>query len=318
MKKELVLVFCLDAGAPQARMAAKINRRSAQPWLGVLLLLGLSVSQLHSHEARGRGGHKHGEAPEVLEAEFESYFGRHGYYHAGLGLQMPLNERQKLGLITHLVREDSSSPWVSSLGAEYGLRLEHDVELEAFSFGYFPARDQDAWAIGLRARKGFEVSEAVHLSAFFGPTFARVRAVDEGTGNSVHVDHTMLFGGVLIEFEPIEVILFGSQSLFSRSPRGLESHVDLEEMTHFAVYENNDGLARNSVGIDARWEYNASLEFSARYAAIFFAGESTRHSIMLSPAWQIAERLQIFGGVQFLRGGPGNNDIGFGGISLRF
>ena len=314
MKENLVF----SESAPPALMLAKVERGWTKTWLGAFFVLLLSASWSHSHEARGRGGHKHEEGPEALEAEFESYFGRHGYYHAGLGLQMPLNERQKVGLITHLVREDSSSPWVSSLGAEYGLRLEPDVELEAFSFGYFPARDQDAWGIGLRARKGFEVSEAVHLSAFFGPTFAHVRALDDATGNSVHVDHTMLFGGVLIECEPIEVILFGSQSLFSRSPRGLESHVDLEEMTHFAVYENNDGLARNSAGIEARWEYNESLEFSARYAAIFFAGESTRHSIMLSPAWQIAERLQIFGGVQFLRGGPGNNDIGFGGISLRF
>lgn len=275
-------------------------------------------SSLRAHEAPGRGGHKDGHAPAVLEIGFESYFGRHGYYHFGMGVQTPLDERQRLGLLTHLVREDSGSDAVSSLGAEYGIRLEPGIELEAFSFGYFPARRQNAWAIAFRVTKEFEAAADFHVSPFLGPTFARVRAVDEATAQSVDISHTMLFGGVMIDCEPFEVMLFGSQSFFSRSPRGLESHVDLEEMTHFAVYENNDGLARNSVGIETRWAWNESLGFSARYAAIFFAGESTRHSVMLSPVWRITEHIQVFTGVQLLRGGPGDNDIGFGGVSYRF
>lgn len=270
---------------------------------------------LRAHEGTGRGGHK--ESPETWEAELESYFGRHGYYHFGFGVQTALGKQHKLGLITHLAREDSHSDPVSSLGAEYGLQRD-GIELEAFSFGYFPAGGQHAWAVGLRAAKEFSLAERLTLSPFLGPTFAHVRAVDEATETSVDVSHTMLFGGVIIEVDPIEVIIFGSQSFFSRSTRGLESHVDLEEMTHLAVYENNDGLACNSLGGEVRWRCHEKLAIATRYAAIFFVGESVRHSVVFSPVWRITERLEIFGGVQFLRGGPGNNDIGFGGVSCRF
>ncbi len=201
-----------------------------------------------------------------------------------------------------VVREETGGSWFPSLGAEFGKRFENGMEVELFSFGYFAVEDQHAWAGGARILKTLELSDEWTLTPFVGPTFARVRAVDEMTGNAAAVSHTMLLGGLLLERGPVEFGVFGTHSWFSRGTRALETHVDLEEMTHLAAYENNDGFARDSVGGEATWDATKRIQLSARYAAIFFPGESARHSVTVLPSVQIAERLRVSAGAQWLKG----------------
>jgi hypothetical protein len=72
----------------------------------------------------------------------------------------------------------------------------------------------------------------------------------------------MLLGGVAVHAERFEFSVFASHSFFGRDPVGLETHVDLEEMTHFAAYENNDGFARNSAGAEVSYSATEWLRFT--------------------------------------------------------
>ncbi len=109
---------------------------------------------------------------------------------------------------------------------------------------------QGAWAVGLRGSRRFAFNDHISISPFFGPAYARVRALDEATESPVSIGHLMLLGGIAVEAGPVEFTVFGSHSFFSLYPVGLETHVDFEEMTHFAAYEDNDGFARNTVGAE--------------------------------------------------------------------
>src|SRR5215204_1088700 len=88
-----------------------------------------------AEEGVGRAGLKplHG-----FEIETEFYASRGGYVHGGLGVVGPLNSTQKMGITAHFVREDSGGEIFPSLGAEFVQELSEDVEVELFSFGYFP------------------------------------------------------------------------------------------------------------------------------------------------------------------------------------
>ena len=198
-----------------------------------------------AHEGTGRAGFK---TPLEVEIESEIYTGRGGYLHGGLGAIIPLSEKQKIGIVGHFVREETGGAIFPSLGAEFVQDLGNGFDLEGYSFGYFPVEKQHAWAAGLRASRRFEQNDHLTIAPFFGPTFARVQAIDETTDRPATIDHLMLLGGVAVHAERFEFTLFCSHSFFSREPAGLETHVDLEEMTHFAAYENNDGFARNSRG----------------------------------------------------------------------
>jgi len=270
--------------------------------VALYLLAGWVAGQgfVRAHESFGRVGHKEGDEAQALEMDF--FAGSDGYLHGGIGLLQPLGDDYKTGLTLHLVREETGGSWFPSLGGELGKRFENGMEVELFSFGYFPVEDQHAWAGGARIVKALELSDEWTLTPFVGPTFARVRAVDQTTGNAVAVSHTMLLGGLLIERGPVEFGIFGTHSWFSRGTRALETHVDLEEMTHLAAYENNDGFARDSVGGEATWDATKRIQLSARYAAIFFPGESARHSVTVLPSVQIAERLRVSAGAQWLKG----------------
>ena len=284
--------------------------------LRVALLLTTSGLPLSAHEAAGRAGHKEGDEASAVETDF--FAGPHGYLHGGIGLLQPLGGDYQAGLTLHLVREESGGSWFPSLGAEVARHFDNGVELEAFSFGYFPVERQFAWALGARAMKAFEVRGGWIISPFIGPTFARVRAMDEVTDETVDVSHTMLLGGVLLTRGSVELGVFGSHSWFSRDTRGLETHVDLEEMTHLAAYENNDGFASDSVGGELNWAVTKRFDVAVRYAAIFFPGESARHSITILPSVAIAEGVKISAGVQFLRGAGFDRTLFASGFSWEF
>ena len=266
------------------------------------------------HEAVGRAGFKE---PLGVEIETEFYAGKRGYLHGGLGAIAPLDDKQKIGIVGHFVREESGGDIFPSLGAEYIRDLGAGYELEAFSFGYLPVEKQIAWAAGLRGSRRFSLGDDVSITPFLGPAYARVRALDEATGTPVGISHLMLLGGMAIESGPVELTVFGSHSFFSRDPSGLETHVDLEEMTHFGAYENNDGFAQNTVGAELSWSPAPSLTLTARYALILFQDE-TRHSVSFTPAVKLGEHLEAFAGVQLLRGDGPDNDLLMTGVAFSF
>jgi hypothetical protein len=273
-----------------------------------------AASHVSAHEAVGRSGLKE---PLGVEIESEFYAGERGYLHGGFGMIAPLNEEQQIGVVGHFVKEESGEEIFPSIGAEFVQDLGNGAEVEAFSFGYLQVEDQSAWALGLRGRKRFECGGELAITPFFGPSYARVRAIDEDTESQVSISHLMLLGGVAIEKGPIECTIFGSHSFFSRDSVGLETHVDLEEMTHFAAYENNDGFARDTVGGEFSYSPTDWLTLTARYAAIFYEKE-TRHSIAFTPAVNIGEHLEVFAGVQLLRGDGPDNDLVMTGVGYSF
>jgi hypothetical protein len=274
----------------------------------------LIVTTGFAHEAVGRSGLKH---PVGVEIESEFYAGERGYLHGGFGVITPLNEQQQIGIVGHFVQEESGEDIFPSLGAEFVQDLGHGAELEAFSFGYFPVEDQSAWAIGLRGRQRFECGGKFSATPFFGPSYADVRAIDETSGSAVSIGHLMLLGGVAIEAGPVACTVFASHSFFSRNPVGLETHVDLEEMTHFAAYENNDGFARDTVGGELSYSPIEWLTLTARYALIVYKDE-TRHSIAFTPAVKLGEHFEVFAGLQLLRGDGPDNDLVMTGVGYSF
>lgn len=265
-------------------------------------------------EATGRAGQKEG---RELEIESEFYAGERGYLHGGLGVTGEINDHQAFGVIGHFVREDSHDEIFPSFGGEFIQRLENGFELEFFTFGYVPMEEQYAWAFGMRGSREFEIRDSVSLIPFFGPTFARVRTIDEATLDPTMISHLMLLGGVALEAGPVTGNLFGSYSFYNRDPRGLETHVDLEEMTHLAAYENNDGFARSTVGTEISYAIHDRVALNARYALILYH-DQTRHSISFTPEFVVNERTKIFAGFQLLRGDGEDNNLLVTGASFSF
>ncbi len=293
------------------------RRRALIPICARLLVLSFLLHGLVTalaHEGTGRAGFKE---PVGVEIESEFYAGRRGYLHGGLGFVSPLSERQKIGLVGHFVREETGGELFPSLGAEFVQEFENGFSLEAYSFGYFPVAQQNAWAAGLRAIQSFQLNEHVTIAPFIGPVFARVRAFEEKSASPVTVHHSMLLGGVAVHAEHFEFTVFASQSFFNRDPTGLETHVDLEEMTHFAAYENNDGFASHTVGGEVSYSPLDRLTLTARYALILYDHE-TRHSISFTPSVKVSSHLEFFAGVQLIRGDGIENDLVVGGASFGF
>lgn len=287
--------------------------RSAAAFLAAFAA-GLLIPRAAAHEGVGRAGFKD---PEGVEVEGEFYAGRHGYLHGGLGAIYHCGEDQKVGMVGHFVREDAEGEIFPSLGAEYVRTLGGGFELEVFSFGYLPVERQHAWALGLRGSRAFETNGHLVVSPFFGPTFAWVRAIEEASDDAVDISHLMLLGGVDVVAGPVDLTLFGSVSCFSRDEEGLETHVDLEEMTHFAAYENNDGFARHTLGMEVKYQLTESVALEARYAWIGYK-DRIRHAISFTPSVQLNPRWEIFAGVQLLRGDDEDNTLGVTGATVSF
>jgi hypothetical protein len=271
------------------------------------------VGPAAAHEGVGRAGLRR---PLEVEIESEFYFGRRGYLHGGLGVVAPISENQKIGVVGHFVREEFGSDIFPSLGAEYIRRFASGVEFEVFSFAYVPVESQRALALGARVSKKFTLENDISATPFFGPAYSRVRALDEEAGDIATIGHLMLLGGLEFRSGIWSVTVFGTHSEFSRNPHSLETHVDLEEMTHFAAYENNDGFARNSAGFEVSVEPTDRISLSARYAWIDFPN-ARRHSLAFVPTIKLSDHLHVFAGVQFLRGGEGNT-LGTFGIAKKF
>ncbi len=253
----------------------------------------------------------------AFEAEAEIYSGKRGYLHMGVGITTRLGEHQVGGLSGHIVREETDASEVPSLGAFLRHEFENGFELTTHSFGYFPVEGQHAWAVGLRGSKRIALNEHSSVAPFLGATYAQVKALDEAVEEIDSVHHLLFLGGVTFGYEQFELTLFATQSVYSRGVGTLESHVDLQEVTQITAYENVDGFARNSVGAEASYALTSWLTFTARYAAVRFETH-TRHATMLSPSVKLGKHLEVFGGVQFLRGGDEGNDLVFGGVSLTF
>ena len=281
--------------------------------LFVLLFL-LNAQALHSHESAGHPTHGSAAAATIGT---ELYLGKRGYLHSGVSIAAPVGRSVMMQIGAHVVREENGAREVPSFEAELIGHMAGDLELELYGFGYPEIEGRQAWGAGLRASKRFSLSPDLELTPFFGPTFAHVRAGDEVTGTIEPINHTLLLGGVTLKAGELSVTLMGSHSIYDRDPAGLETPVDLESMTHFAAYENNDGFARNSLAVEASWNAAQRVTFNVRYAAIWF-DEETRHAVTVAPSVQVVEHVEWTVGVQFLRGGNNANDLFFTGLSVAF
>ncbi|WP_158008118.1 hypothetical protein [Methyloceanibacter superfactus] len=257
------------------------------------------------------------EEPPGVEFGTEFYAGRRGYLHGGMHLHAPLNENQEIGLNGHFVREETGGPVFPSLGATFHQDFTSGFGLEAYSFTYIPVDEQHAWAIGLRGSRRFSLGDEATVTPFLGPVYASVQAIDEATERPTDIDHVMLLGGFAIETGKLELTVFGSHSFFSRDPVGLETHVDLQEMTQFEAYENNDGFARNSLATELAYSPTDRITLTGRYALIEY-DDGTRNSIAFVPSIALGPRWEAFAGVQFLRGYGPDQDLVTGGLSLSF
>ena len=268
-----------------------------------------------AHES---AGHPTRETGAVLtEIGTELYLGKHGYWHGGAALTVPLGSKLSLVLGAHVVREETGAKEVPSFEAELIREFAHGLEVEAFGFGYTKVERKQAWGVGVRATKRFALQGGLSVAPFFGPAYARVEALEEAKDEAVTVGHLMLLGGVTLEAGLVSVTLLGSHSFYNRDPSDLETPVDIESMTHFAAYENNDGFARDTVAVELAWEVTEWLTLHARYAAMWF-DEETRHAVAFTPAVKLGEHVELTAGVQFLRGGEVENDLLFGGLSVSF
>ena len=257
------------------------------------------------------------EEPHGVEFEAEFYTGRRGYLHGGMHVGASLNETQEIGLNGHFVREETGAPVFPSLGVTFNQDFSSGVGLEAYSFTYIPVNDQHAWAIGLRGSRQFSSGDKATITPFFGPVYATVQAIDEATERPVDIDHVMFLGGFAFEAGRLELTVVGTHSFFSRDPVGLETHVDLQEMTQFEAYENNDGFVRNSMASEISYSPTDRITLTGRYALIGY-DDGTRNSIAFVPSIALGPHWEAFAGVQFLRGYGPDQDLVTGGFSIAY
>jgi hypothetical protein len=285
-------------------------------WLGVLCLSALEPTRAAAL-ADDRNEASAADESSAVEAEAEFYAGKDGYRHGGLSVAAPINDRQTLEINGHLVREHTGDDVFPSLGMNFEREFVNGIGLKAYSFGYFPVDDQYAWALGLRGSRRFELNDKTTISPFFGPVYAQVQALEEATDEPKSIDHLMLLGGITLERGKLDLTVFGTHSFFSRDPVGLETHVDLQEMTQFDAYDNNDGFARNSAGTEVSYSPTDRITLTARYALILF-DDGTRNSFAFVPSIKLGPRWKAFVGVQLLRGAGTDQNLVTTGGSFSF
>jgi hypothetical protein len=247
------------------------------------------------------------------ETEAEFFMGRDGYRHAGLNFSREA-WGSTFGISAHVVQESFEEPVFPSLGLEFGRELSEALELRVFTFAYLPTEDEHAWAVGAHATHAVHASAATEVRLFANSVYARVQATNAATTEPTTVGHRMIFGGVQVERGGVLATVFGSRSGFDRDPHGLETHVDLGEMTHFAAYENTDGFASGSLGAEVTASWDERFALTATYAVMRFDGHAVRRSAVLLPSVRLGW-FELFSGVQVLRGGTGDNDLLMAGIA---
>jgi len=261
--------------------------------------------------------------------EPELFVGQRGYIHGGFEFEKSINEKFELGLSVHVVRENSEGSFFPSVGVKLTTEITEGFELTAFTFGYLPVEDMYGLGVGVRIDKELaEISafgSPAQVSVFISPAYSYVKGArelevegEEEAEIPATVNHYMLFGGVRLDAEPVSLVLFGSHSFFSGDPVGVETRVDLGEMTQTEVYENTDGFAGNSIGGEIEFELTDWLSVSTSYAVIWLEGLPKRRSFMVGPSFSIGEGLEIHGGLQLLRGGEADNNLGVIGLTLNF
>ena len=124
-------------------------------------------------------------------------------------MSAPLTKNLSAVFGSHVVREETDAQEVPSFEAELITELEHGLEIEAFGFGYPKVEKKQAWGVGARATKRFALQGGASALPFFGPSYARVDAVEEATEEAATVDHLMLLGGVKFEAGPVSLTLIG-------------------------------------------------------------------------------------------------------------
>jgi hypothetical protein len=287
-------------------------------WVGLAALCLQAIGPAGTPALAGEGnGTAVSNVPPGVELESEFYAGKGGYLHGGLVIAAPINDSQKLEINGHAVREHTGDDVFPSLGVNFEQDFLNGFGLTAYSFTYFPVDDQHAWAVGLRGSRRYSLRNEVTISPFFGPVYANVQALDKATKMPTNIDHLMLLGGVAVQSGKLEFTVFGSHSFFSRDPVGLETHVDLQEMTQFDAYDNNDGFARNSVGTEISYLLTDRITLAARYALILF-DDGTRNSFAFVPSIKLGSRWEAFAGVQILRGDRTDQNLVTTGASFSF
>jgi hypothetical protein len=83
---------------------------------------------------------------------------------------------------------------------------------------------QHAWALGARASRRIVPGEGLTLSPFFGPAWARVRAIEEETDHAVNIGHLMWLGGSELDAGRWNITLLGTHSTYTRDPSRPETH----------------------------------------------------------------------------------------------
>ena len=143
----------------------------------LLMVLFLACcARTFAHEFPGHAAHEH-DVPTSIGSEL--YVGKRGYWHAGVGVCMPLRKNLSLEIGAHLVREETDATEVPSFETELIREFEGGWELEAFGFGYAKVERKQAWGVGLRATKRFALQNGLAVSPFCGPAYAQVRAGGE-------------------------------------------------------------------------------------------------------------------------------------------
>ena len=261
--------------------------------------------------------------------EPELFIGQRGYIHGGFEFEKPINEKFELGLSAHVVRENSEGSFFPSVGVKLTTEISEGLEFTAFTFGYLPVDDMYGLGVGVLIDKALaEISafgSPAQVSVFISPAYSYVKGAreleveeEEEAEVPAVVNHYMFFGGIRLDAEPVSLALFGSHSFFSGDPVGVETRVDLGEMTQTEVYENTDRFAGNSIGGEIDFELNDWLSVSTAYAVIWLEGLPTRRSFTVGPTFTIGEGLEMQVGIQLLRGGETDNNLGVIGLTLNF
>lgn len=271
--------------------------------INAVIMVALTLILFSSVSDAG-GDHGGGNTPSV---HAELFNGEGGYIHAGIGAEIPLVHKWKLNLNVHTVKEETGSKIFPSIGAGLEYEFSEALSLGGFGFHYIEVDETEAMAFGIR----FE-SEVMHFDAFgdygllsllFSPVFGDYTAIDEDTELPVDLNHKMLFFKATVDTKKFSWSVFGNKSWFSGDVVELETWVDLAEMTRTAVYDNNDGFARSSVGTEFTVYPSKHTSLLGGVVRIDFPGLSTRYSYRTTLGWKSTKNLELELGYQRLKGG---------------
>lgn len=264
-------------------------------------------------------GHRHHvhDFEPTLTAEYSR--GDEGYRHTGLIFGASVG-KWTMGATYHTVKESNGEAVFPSLGLQAGYEFREGLLLEGFTFAYLKKEKQKSFALGVRLETEIMEFDAFdeegNVSLLLSPVYADVTAIEEDSGLPVDIDHRMLFTSLTLGTKYFSVAVVASWSSFSRQNTGLETRTDLEEMTHSAIYENNDGFPDDSIGLEVLVTPIERLSLYLGAANIDFPGLPLRRSRRIAIDYEIMHELEIGISHQTLRGGEGDNNIT--GIELSY